>query len=38
MERLDKVSEIELGFHHDFYARERVRTFAYAGMREQIDA
>ncbi len=38
MERLDKVSKIELGFPHDLYAREMVRTFVYAGMRERIDA
>jgi aryl-alcohol dehydrogenase-like predicted oxidoreductase len=38
LERLDKVSKIELGFPHDFYMREMVRTFVYAGMREQIDA
>jgi len=38
MERLDRVSKIELGFPHDFYTREMVRTFAYAGMREQIVA
>jgi aryl-alcohol dehydrogenase-like predicted oxidoreductase len=38
MERLDKVSKTELGFPHDFYAREMVRTFVYAGMRERIDA
>jgi aryl-alcohol dehydrogenase-like predicted oxidoreductase len=38
MERLDKVSKIELGFPHDFYAREMIRTIVYAGMRERIDA
>ena len=38
MDRLGKVSKIELGFPHDFYAREMVRTFVYAGMRERIDA
>jgi len=38
MDRLGKASKIELGFPHDFYAREMVRTFVYAGMRERIDA
>ena len=38
MERLDKVSKIDLGFPQDFYAMEMVRTFRYAGMRERIDA
>src|SRR2546422_5839908 len=37
MDRLGKVSKIELGFPHDFYAREMVRTFVYAGMRERIE-
>jgi aryl-alcohol dehydrogenase-like predicted oxidoreductase len=38
MDRLDKVSKIELGFPYNIYAREMVRTFVYAGMRERIDA
>ena len=38
MDRLGKVSKIELGFSHDIYAREMVRTFVYADMRERIDA
>jgi len=38
MDRLGKASKIELGFPHDFYAMEMVRTFVYAGMRERIDA
>jgi aryl-alcohol dehydrogenase-like predicted oxidoreductase len=33
---LDAVSQIELGFPHDFYRREMVRTFVYGGMRDRI--
>ncbi len=33
---LDEASEIELGFPHDFYQREMVRTFVYGGLRDQI--
>jgi aryl-alcohol dehydrogenase-like predicted oxidoreductase len=33
---LDAASAIELGFPHDFYEREMVKTFAYGGMRDQI--
>jgi aryl-alcohol dehydrogenase-like predicted oxidoreductase len=33
---LDEASRIELGFPHDFYAIDMVRTFAYGGMRDQI--
>ena len=33
---LDEASRIELGFPHDFYAKEMVRTFVYGGLREQI--
>jgi aryl-alcohol dehydrogenase-like predicted oxidoreductase len=38
LRRLDEASRIELGFPHDFYAREMVRNFAYAGLRDRIDA
>ena len=38
LHRLDEVSRIEMGFPHDFYAKEMVRTFAHAGMRDVIDA
>jgi len=34
---LDEVSQVELGFPHDFYGREMVRTFIYGGMRDRID-
>ena len=33
---LDEASGVELGFPHDFYKREMVRTFVYGGMRDQI--
>jgi aryl-alcohol dehydrogenase-like predicted oxidoreductase len=29
-------ARIELGFPHEFYERQIVKTFAYGGMREQI--
>jgi aryl-alcohol dehydrogenase-like predicted oxidoreductase len=35
---LDEASRIELGFPHDFYAKELVRTFIYGGMRDRIQA
>jgi aryl-alcohol dehydrogenase-like predicted oxidoreductase len=35
---LDDASQIELGFPHDFYAKEMVRTLIYGGMRDQIAA
>lgn len=38
MKALDEASQVELGFPHDFYAREMVRTFIYGGMRDQIAA
>jgi aryl-alcohol dehydrogenase-like predicted oxidoreductase len=34
--RLDEASAIPLGFPHDFFANEMVRTFAYGGMRDRI--
>jgi aryl-alcohol dehydrogenase-like predicted oxidoreductase len=33
---LDQASRIELGFPHDLYAKEMVRTFIYGGLRDQI--
>jgi hypothetical protein len=36
LKALDEASRIELGFPHDFYAKELVRTFIYGGMRDQI--
>jgi aryl-alcohol dehydrogenase-like predicted oxidoreductase len=35
---LDEASRVELGFPHDFYAKEMVRTLIYGGMRDQIAA
>ena len=36
--RLDAVSRIEMGFPHDFFAAEMVRSMSSGGMRDQIDA
>jgi aryl-alcohol dehydrogenase-like predicted oxidoreductase len=33
---LDEASAIELGFPHDFYEREMVKSTVYGGMRDQI--
>jgi len=33
---LDKASDIELGFPHDFYEKELVRNLAYGGLRDRI--
>jgi aryl-alcohol dehydrogenase-like predicted oxidoreductase len=38
MKALDEASQIELGFPHDFFAKEMVRTLIYGGMRDQIEA
>lgn len=38
LHRLDEVSRIEAGFPQSFYAKDMVRTFAYGGTRELIDA
>lgn len=38
VERLDAVSQIEMGFPHDFFARDMVRSLSSGGMRDQIDA
>jgi aryl-alcohol dehydrogenase-like predicted oxidoreductase len=35
---LDDASQIELGFPHDFFAKEMVRTLSSGGMRDQIAA
>ena len=35
--RLDAASRIELGFPHDFYARDMVKGLVYGGMRDKID-
>jgi aryl-alcohol dehydrogenase-like predicted oxidoreductase len=36
LKTLDNASRIELGFPHDFYAREMVRSMIYGGMRDQL--
>ena len=36
LKTLDESSRIELGFPHDFYAKERVRSLVYGGLRDQI--
>ena len=36
--RLDAASRVELGFPHDFYARDLVKGLVYGGLRDQIDA
>jgi aryl-alcohol dehydrogenase-like predicted oxidoreductase len=38
IERLDAVSRIEMGFPHDFYPMDMVRSLSSGGMRDQIDA
>ena len=38
VQRLDAVSRIEMGFPHDFFANEMVRSLSYGGMRDRIDA
>jgi aryl-alcohol dehydrogenase-like predicted oxidoreductase len=37
LDRLEEVSRVELGFPHDFYKKEMVRTIAFGGMRDLID-
>jgi aryl-alcohol dehydrogenase-like predicted oxidoreductase len=38
LKALDEASWIELGFPHDFYAKDLVRGLIYGGMRDQIVA
>ena len=33
---LDEASRIDMGFPHDFYTKDLVRTFVYGGLRDQI--
>jgi aryl-alcohol dehydrogenase-like predicted oxidoreductase len=37
VERLNEVSRIEMGFPHDFFAADRVRSRSFGGMWDQID-
>jgi hypothetical protein len=36
VKRLDEVSQIELGFPHDFLDKPMVRSFTFGGLRERI--
>jgi aryl-alcohol dehydrogenase-like predicted oxidoreductase len=36
LKTLDESSRIELGFPHDLYAMDRVRSLVYGGLRDQI--
>ena len=38
LDRLEEVSRVELGFPHDFFKKEHVRTIVFGGMRDLIDA
>ncbi len=35
--RLDSVSQVALGFPHDFYDRDMVKGLVYGGLRDRID-
>ncbi|MGB7427481.1 MAG: hypothetical protein WA933_06695 [Microcoleaceae cyanobacterium] len=37
IEQLDGISQIELGFSHDFFKADMVRNFVYNGIFEKID-
>ena len=37
LQKLNDVSKIELGFPHDFYEREMIRNFVYAGLADRIE-
>jgi hypothetical protein len=38
IERLNAVSRIEIGFPHEFFGMDMVRSLSSGGMRDQIDA
>jgi hypothetical protein len=38
IERLNAVSRIEMGFPHDLFGIDMVRSLSSGGMRDQIDA
>jgi aryl-alcohol dehydrogenase-like predicted oxidoreductase len=38
IDRLDAVSQIELGFPRDMFTKDMVRSLTSGGMRDQIDA
>ena len=37
LQQLNDISQIELGFPHDFFTNELVQNFAFGGMRDLID-
>lgn len=37
LHRLDKASQVELGFPHDFFTNDMVTTLVYGGMRDRLD-
>lgn len=37
LQKLDEVSHVELGFPHEFYEREMIRNFVYAGLADRIE-
>ncbi len=37
IERLNKASAVEMGFPHNFYAKDMVRNLIYAGHRDDLD-
>ena len=38
MQRLDNISKIDLGFPHEFLARDYIRDIVYAGQHSNIDS
>ncbi|MHB1416294.1 MAG: aldo/keto reductase [Chloroflexota bacterium] len=36
--RLDETSKIDLGYPHDFLARDNIRTFVYGGFWDRLDS
>lgn len=37
IQQLDKVSQIELGFPHDFFNADMVKNFVYSGTFDKIE-
>ena len=37
IQQLDRVSEIELGFPHDFFQADMVKNFVYNGTFNQVN-
>ena len=38
VQRLDTVSRIEMGFPHNLFVNDMVRSLSYGGMWDRIDA